>query len=87
MPNYSHLLNQYRILWNNRLLQEMDTSEQTLKDAITRELKDENSHPRIRRSLHEKFYFAVKRITESTLPDNDKLLLIELHIKLLDQIK
>ncbi|WP_077213650.1 hypothetical protein [Bacillus dakarensis] len=87
MADYNYLLNQYRQLWNNRVLAVEDNSEQTLIDAIKRELLDENSHPRIRKNKHEKFFFAVKRITQSELIEEDKVNLINLHIELLEQLK
>ncbi|MDZ5474638.1 hypothetical protein SM124_23640 [Bacillus sp. 31A1R] len=86
MYDFQHLLNQYRALWNNRSL-ETDNSEGTLREAIKRELKDENSHPRIRRPLYEKFYFAVKRINDSSILLEDKHSLINLHIEILEEIK
>ncbi|MFE8702061.1 hypothetical protein ACFYKX_15800 [Cytobacillus sp. FJAT-54145] len=87
MTDYNYLLMQYRTLWNNRLLMDENDSEQILKEAIMRELKDENSHPRIRKPLHEKFFLGTKRITDSSLAPEDKLALIQLHIELLEKIK
>lgn len=84
MADFDHLLNEYRKLWNNRVLAVRDSSEETLVDAIKRELLDENSHPRIRKNKHEKFFLAVKRISQSKLTDMDKINLINLHIELLE---
>ncbi len=86
-PNFDHLLNEYRKLWNNRKLTGDDEAELLLKEAIARELKDENSHPRVRKPLYEKFFLAVKRITSSSLDDVDKNALIELHIEQLESMK
>ncbi|EIJ78524.1 hypothetical protein PB1_13239 [Bacillus methanolicus PB1] len=85
--NYDYLLNQYRSIWNNRLLQSDLSSKEILNEAIKRELLDENSHPRARRPVHEKFYLAVKRMAESPLKDEDKLALITLHIQAMEMIK
>ncbi|WP_274854713.1 hypothetical protein [Bacillus methanolicus] len=85
--DYGYLLNQYRSIWNNRLLKSDDSSEVILNEAIKRELLDENSHPRVRRPVHEKFYLAVKRIAESSLNEEDKLALITLHIQVMEMIK
>ncbi|WP_176215171.1 hypothetical protein [Cytobacillus gottheilii] len=86
--NYENLLIQYRSLWQNRQLTGSDrTPEEVLKMAIQRELLDENAHPRVRKSIYEKFYFAIKRINESNLKATDKDVLITIHITILDQIK
>lgn len=87
MSHYSYLLEQYRSLWNNRTLSLEESSENTLIEAIKRELLDEKTHPRIRRGIHEKFYFAVKRINESSLSDTDKENLITLYVKVVEQLK
>lgn len=87
MSHYSYLLEQYRLLWNNRTLSLEESSENTLIKAIKRELLDENTHPRIRRGIHEKFYFAVKRINASSLSDTDKENLITLYVKVVEQLK
>ncbi|WP_075981991.1 hypothetical protein [Bacillus massilinigeriensis] len=86
MIDYTFLLNEYRLLWNNRRLMEEGTDESVLKNVILKELKDENSHPRVRKSSAEKYFLAVKRILNSTLSLNTKLLLIQLHTELMDEI-
>ncbi|UII54457.1 hypothetical protein LS684_12305 [Cytobacillus spongiae] len=86
--NWTHLLQKYRQIWNNRTLETMDQSEElTLKEAIMRELKDENTHPRVRKTVEEKFFLATNRITESSLTDIEKLKLIELHIEQANDIR
>ncbi|WP_235822813.1 hypothetical protein [Cytobacillus massiliigabonensis] len=85
--NFNHLLIEYRTLWNNRLLSADEEAEQILKTAIERELKDENAHPRVRKSIHEKFYFAVKRVMDSHLAESDKQLLILVHLEMMEKIK
>ncbi|PAE22874.1 hypothetical protein [Bacillus sp. 7894-2] len=79
-PDYEKLLNEYRKLWNNRKLEEDTNAENILKEAISRELRDENSHPRVRKAIYEKFYLAVKRISHSDLDDKSKAALIHMHI-------
>lgn len=86
--NYNLLLADYRMLWNNRLL-ETDgfNSELTLKEAVKRELLDENSHPRVRNNKFEKYYSAVTRIVNSTtLNDDTKILLIKVHNEVLEEL-
>ncbi|MBM7584210.1 hypothetical protein JOC86_000747 [Bacillus pakistanensis] len=82
------LLQSYNQLWNNRTLP-IDTQAPltVLLDAITRELLDENSHPRVRKAKEVKFFFAIKRISASALPSEVKLQLINLHIQVLTQLR
>ena len=85
--DYQYLLNDYRKLWKNRPLLEDLSAEFILKEAIARELKDENAHPRVRKSIQEKYYMATKRICESELTDQSKIALIQLHIELMEYTK
>jgi hypothetical protein len=84
---YDKLLKEYRDLWNNRKLEAEESPEFILKEAITRDLKDENSHPRARRTLKEKYFLATKRIVESALSNESKILLIQMHIMQAEEIK
>ncbi|MGG4168354.1 hypothetical protein ABEW00_12960 [Rossellomorea vietnamensis] len=82
---FNDLLISYRQIWKNRMLMEDDFSaEQVLKEAIKRELEDANSHPRVRKSIEVKYFTSTKRITESTLTNDDKVALIQLHIEMAD---
>ncbi|WP_264806251.1 hypothetical protein [Cytobacillus sp. NCCP-133] len=85
--DFDQLLEEYRKLWNNRKLSGNEDAELLLKETIARELKDENSHPRVRKPLYEKFFLAIKRISASNLSDIDKKALIELHIEQLESLK
>ncbi|MFD2680543.1 hypothetical protein [Bacillus seohaeanensis] len=85
---FLYLLNSYRSLWNNRQLGYTDSSaEAVLKEAIKRDLLDENSHPRIRKNKEEKYYLAIKRIIESSLHEKDKLQLIQLYTESLTEFR
>ncbi|SHQ81468.1 Uncharacterised protein [Mycobacteroides abscessus subsp. abscessus] len=75
----------YRSLWNNRLLNEGD-DEDVLREAISRELKDEFSHPRIRKQPHEKYYLATKRVIESDIESDMKLSLLVIHLEEMEKI-
>jgi hypothetical protein len=78
--NFDELLDEYRRIWNNRLLTASDgSSEDTLKEAMKRELLDENSHPRVRKNKFIKYYSAINRITQSTVSNEAKVALIHLH--------
>jgi CRISPR/Cas system CMR-associated protein Cmr3 (group 5 of RAMP superfamily) len=84
--SFDQLLQDYRLIWNNRLLQiEGQKSDQILLEAIKREINDENSHPRIRRNKYEKFYLATKRIIEAPIPSQSKLDLIYLHKNMMEE--
>ena len=80
-----NLLEGYRTLWNNRLLNEGE-AEVVLREAISRELKDEFSHPRIRKLPHEKYYSATKRVIESSLEPEMKLSLLHIHLEEMEKI-
>lgn len=83
--DFARLLGEYRKIWNNRLLEkEGESNESILKEAIIRELRDENSHPRVRKPVHSKYYSAVKRILDSSLDIAVKLELIELHTDIVE---
>ncbi|MGM0845370.1 MAG: hypothetical protein ACQEUT_10360 [Bacillota bacterium] len=79
-PNYEELLSLYKRIWNSRdLKSEEKVSAVILKEAVARELKDETSHPRVRKNKETKFYFAIKRITESELNVAEKYKLIDYY--------
>lgn len=85
--NYDELLSEYRMIWNNRLLASSDrSSEETLTEAVKRELLDENSHPRIRKNKFEKYFSAVNRITQSPISNEAKVSLIQLHNDVMDDL-
>jgi hypothetical protein len=86
--DYVSLLNAYRSIWNNRsLTAEIGHEENTLKEAILRELKDENSHPCVRRVPAEKYVLATERTIESSIKDEEKVLLIKLHLDAVEELK
>jgi hypothetical protein len=85
--SFDALLGEYRLVWNNRLLgSEGKGSEETLFEAIKRELLDENSHPRIRKNKFEKYYSAIKRVIDSTVSQEAKLLLIKIHNEVMEEL-
>jgi hypothetical protein len=66
---------------------ENQNSEEILKDAIKRELLDENSHPRVRKNRYEKYYSAIKRLVDSNISPETKVHLIEVHNQMMDELK
>lgn len=87
ITNYNFLLEEYRKLWKNRSLNGEQSPEELLKEAIIRELKDENAHPRVRKTPIEKYYLATKRIIESELSESSKIILTKLHLELMEFTK
>ncbi|TMU86876.1 hypothetical protein FGG79_01660 [Bacillus sp. BHET2] len=89
MPDaFKELLEAYRQMWNNRILINEDVlSEIVLKEAIKRELLDGNSHPRVRKSIEEKYLSATKRIIEADLSSAKKVALIQIHIEMASNLK
>jgi hypothetical protein len=87
MVSFEDLLVEYRRIWNNRLLEtEGKDSKEILVEAIKRELLDENSHPRIRKSKFEKYYSAIKRVMDSTISLEAKLRLIKIHNEAMEEL-
>ena len=85
--NFDELLAEYRRVWNNRMLATSDrSSEETLTEAVKRELLDENSHPRIRKNKFEKYYSAISRITQSTISNEAKVSLIHVHNGIMEKL-
>ena len=84
--NFDELLTEYRMIWNNRILAASDSSEETLTEAVKRELLDENSHPRIRKNKFEKYFSAVNRITQSPISNEAKVSLIQLHNDVMEDL-
>ncbi|MEH6996471.1 hypothetical protein V7075_27830 [Neobacillus drentensis] len=85
--NFDELLAEYRMIWNNRMLAASDrSSEETLTEAVKRELLDENSHPRIRKNKFEKYYSAISRITQSTISNEAKVSLIHVHNGIMEKL-
>lgn len=85
--NFDELLAEYRQVWNNRMLAASDrSSEETLIEAVKRELLDENSHPRIRKNKFEKYYSAISRISQSTISNEAKVSLIHVHNGIMEKL-
>lgn len=85
--DYPFLLNEFRKIWNNRLFDlGKGNEEEILKEVIRRELQDMNSHPRVRKHCFEKYFSAVNKIVHSSLLDESKLQLIQLHNELMEEL-
>ncbi|WP_245153865.1 hypothetical protein [Jeotgalibacillus proteolyticus] len=76
------LLDAYKSLWKNRLLNSKASSLEILSQSIKRELLDELTHPRVRKSPEEKYILAVERIITSSLDREEKIELIHFFTEL-----
>ncbi|MFY4776883.1 hypothetical protein [Metabacillus sp. RGM 3146] len=75
------LFESYQSLWNNRSFHApLKNPEEILKEAVLQDLRDELTHPRLRKSHYEKFTAAAKRIMNSNLSNDEKAALIQLHL-------
>jgi hypothetical protein len=85
--DFDDLLEEYRSIWNNRLLVKGEkSSEEILIEAIKRELLDENTHPRIRKNRYEKYFSAMKRVIDSTVSTEAKLTIIKIHNEIMEKL-
>ncbi|KDE47852.1 hypothetical protein [Geobacillus sp. CAMR5420] len=89
--SFSVLLDAYRRLWPNRSLAAGPLDEQEsqtlLYETIRQELRDEWTHPRVRQSSEVKFYYAVKRVAASDLPNDVKIALIQAYLTVMEQLQ
>lgn len=87
MEDINTLFESYQSLWNNRSFHApLENSEEMLKEAVLRDLKDELTHPRLRKTHHEKFTAAARRIMNSNLSNDEKAALIQLHLDILEML-
>ncbi|XJZ25841.1 hypothetical protein ACF5W4_10530 [Bacillota bacterium Lsc_1132] len=85
--DYEFLLTEYRKIWKNRLLtSEENNSEKILKEAMKRELLDENSHPRIRKNRYEKYYLSVKKVISAAILPEAKLQMIQIYTEQMEKL-
>ncbi|MCM3453244.1 hypothetical protein M3685_04760 [Heyndrickxia oleronia] len=86
--NDEKLLELYLSIWNNRKSTNChQKSEELLKAAVLSELLDEQTHPRLRVSKETKFFFAVQRISNSSLDLSEKMGLINYFIKQMEGLR
>ena len=72
----NELLSIYKSLWNSRNIENVNDSEVVLQELVKRELLDELTHPRVRKTPYEKFYLAVTRISDAPIENEEKIALI-----------
>lgn len=86
--NFDQLLKAYQSLWMNRRLWQKDlSSEDILRSTIRRDLLDELTHPRLRKTPYEKFFMASRRIFDSSLTIEEKLSLQHVYLEEMENVK
>ncbi|WP_449536576.1 hypothetical protein [Ferdinandcohnia sp. Marseille-Q9671] len=86
--DFDQLLKAYQSLWMNRQLWRKDeNSEDILRATIKRDLKDELTHPRLRKTPYEKFFMASRRIFDSSLTMEEKLSLQHIYLDEMENVK
>ncbi|AQX55295.1 hypothetical protein LZP85_05730 [Priestia flexa] len=85
MISDEQLFSAYQKLWVNRSFSNQDnlSVKEKLSYAIQKDLRDEMTHPRVRKSPEVKYELAVQRINNSSLAHSEQLALIDLYTKLL----
>ncbi|WP_422123345.1 hypothetical protein DHX103_00600 [Planococcus sp. X10-3] len=76
----------YRKIWPQRLSAASIESEEEMERLIAIELKDELTHPRVRKSTAEKLALAVERINAAPLETDEQQTLIETYKKIAAQL-
>ncbi|WP_033540893.1 hypothetical protein [Planococcus sp. CAU13] len=76
----------FRKIWPERSATSSVESEEDMLKFITIELKDELTHPRVRKTKQQKLELAVQRINESELDEQEKEDLISFYRKIAAQL-
>lgn len=76
----------FKKIWPQRLATATIESEEDMERFIAIELKDELTHPRVRKTKQQKLDLAVQRINESPLEQQEKQDLIEVYKKIAAQL-
>lgn len=79
-------LEAYRKLWHERQAASSIESEEEMERFILIELRDELTHPRVRKTKQQKLALAVERIHASPLEQEEKQELIETYKKIAAQL-
>lgn len=79
------MIEAYKRLWPDRQAIQQISTDAELENSLLVELRDELTHPRVRKSVDEKLQLALERIEESGLSAEEKESLIQLYKKLATQ--
>lgn len=82
------LLQAYLSIWNKRSIQHghQQDKEEILSELVRRELLDENAHPRVRKPIFEKFYYSMRRLSESDLSSDKIRALTKVYLSEMEQL-
>lgn len=81
------MIGAYRKLWQDRKVVGAIETLQQLEQQIVIELKDELTHPRVRKTPQQKLGIALQRIAESSLSPQEKNGLSDLYKKIAAHIE
>ncbi len=81
------LLESYRRLWPERSATSRVQTEEDMERLIIIELKDELTHPRVRKTKQQKLELAIQRINNTQLDELEKQELIDYYKEIADQIQ
>lgn len=76
----------FRKIWPHREATVAVETEEEMVRFIAIELKDELTHPRVRKTIQQKLDLAVQRINNSELEENDKEELRDIYKKIAAQL-
>lgn len=79
------MIEAYKRLWPDRQAIQHITTQAELESSIRVELRDELTHPRVRKSVDEKLQLAHQRIEQSELSEDEKAFLLQLYKTLATQ--
>ncbi|TAA71639.1 hypothetical protein D2910_02685 [Planomicrobium okeanokoites] len=80
------MLEAFKKIWPQRHATANIESEEDMQRYIVIELKDELTHPRVRKTKQQKLELAVERINDSPLKQQEKAQLIEEYKKIAAQL-
>lgn len=81
------MIEAYRRLWQDRNAVGAIETQQQLEQQILIELRDELTHPRVRKTPQQKLDIALQRIAESSLSPQEKIDLSNLYKKIAAHIE
>lgn len=76
----------YRKIWPKRMAAASIQTEEEMERYIAIELRDELTHPRVRKSKEQKFELALERIHSAPLKPEEKNDLIDVYKKIAAQL-
>lgn len=81
-----NIIEAFQRIWPQRQATANIASEEDMKRYIVIELKDELTHPRVRKTKQQKLELAIERINDSPLEQQEKQQLIDEYKKIAAQL-